>query len=68
MEVRGAELTLSPVHKVAWGAIRPDAGLAMRFPRFEKYRDDKGPQDATTVRELLEMYQQQAARGEANAA
>ncbi len=68
MEVRGAELTLSPVHKVAYGAIRPDAGLAMRFPRFEKYRDDKGPQDATTVQELLEMYQQQAARGEANAA
>lgn len=59
MEVRGAELTLSPVHRAAWGVLKPDAGLAMRFPRFEKYREDKGPSDATTVEELVEMYKMQ---------
>jgi DNA ligase-1 len=57
LEVRGAELTVSPVHTAATGAIRPGAGLAIRFPRFTgKWREDKGPEDATTVKELLEMY------------
>jgi len=60
LEVRGAELTVSPVHTAAWGAIRPGAGLAVRFPRFTgRWRDDKGPEDATTTKELLEMYRQQ---------
>ncbi|HKW43639.1 MAG TPA: ATP-dependent DNA ligase, partial [Thermoplasmata archaeon] len=56
LEVRGAEITVSPIHTAAWGTIREGAGLAIRFPRFTgKWRDDKGPEDATTVRELLEM-------------
>src|SRR2546427_4578685 len=60
LEVRGAELTVSPVHTAAGGAIRPGAGLAVRFPRFTgRWRDDKGPEDATTTKELLEMYRQQ---------
>lgn len=60
LEVRGAEITVSPVHTAAWDAIRPGAGLAIRFPRFTgRWRDDKGPEDATTVRELLEMYRAQ---------
>src|SRR5438093_4760069 len=60
LEVRGAELTVSPVHTAAWGAIRSGAGLAVRFPRFTgRWRDDKGPEEATTTKELLEMYRQQ---------
>ncbi len=60
LEVRGAELTVSPVHTAAGGAIRSGAGLAVRFPRFTgRWRDDKGPEDATTTKELLEMYRQQ---------
>src|SRR5881296_1055478 len=60
LEVRGAELTVSPVHTAAWGAIRPGAGLAVRFPRFTgRWRDDKGPEDATTTKELLEIYRLQ---------
>jgi DNA ligase-1 len=60
LEVRGAEITVSPVHTAAWDAVRPGAGLAIRFPRFTgRWRDDKGPEDATTVRELLEMYRAQ---------
>jgi DNA ligase-1 len=68
MEVRGAELTLSPVHKAAWGRLQPNAGLAMRFPRFEKYRDEKAAQDATTVDELVKMYGLQYGKGERPAA
>ncbi|MGA8542995.1 MAG: ATP-dependent DNA ligase [Thermoplasmata archaeon] len=60
LEVRGAELTLSPVHRAALGAVRAGAGLALRFPRFTgRYRDDKGPTEATTSKELLEMYKLQ---------
>ncbi len=58
LEVVGAEITLSPVHTVAWGRAREGAGLALRFPRFTgRYRDDKRPEDVTTVEEIWEMYQ-----------
>jgi len=60
LEVRGAELTLSPIHHAAFGAIRPEAGLALRFPRFTgRLREDKGPTEATTAKELVEMYRSQ---------
>ncbi|MFA5896468.1 MAG: ATP-dependent DNA ligase [Thermoplasmata archaeon] len=60
LEVKGAEITVSPVHTCAWDAIREGAGLAVRFPRFTgRWRDDKKPEDATTAKELLEMYGQQ---------
>ena len=60
MEVIGAELTLSPVHTAAREIVKKkhgkDAGIAIRFPRFIRWRTDKKPEDATTVRELFEMY------------
>ena len=60
LEVRGAELTLSPIHRAALGAVRAGAGLALRFPRFTgRVRDDKGPTEATTSAELLRMYRSQ---------
>lgn len=60
LEVRGAELTLSPSHTCGLGAIKKDTGLAVRFPRFTgKWRDDKAPEDATTVSEILSMYKSQ---------
>lgn len=60
LEVRGAELTLSPIHPAGKGLVRPDAGLALRFPRFTgRWRDDKGAEDATTTAELLSLYRSQ---------
>jgi DNA ligase-1 len=57
VEVLAAELTISPHHTAAWGVLKPDAGLALRFPRFTgRWRDDKAPEDATTVEEVLAMY------------
>lgn len=58
-EIVGAEITLSPIHTAGWNAVREGAGLAIRFPRFLRVREDKGPTDATTVRELVEMYRRQ---------
>ena len=60
LEILGAEITLSPIHTCALNKIREGAGLAIRFPRFTgKYRTDKKPEDATTVREIIEMYKMQ---------
>jgi DNA ligase-1 len=60
LEVLGAEVTLSPIHPCAMDSIRKGSGLAIRFPRFTgKYRTDKSPQDATTSKEIVEMYQGQ---------
>ncbi len=60
LEIVGAEITLSPIHTSGMSAIKPGAGLAIRFPRFTgKYRDDKSPEDCTTTDELVEMYQAQ---------
>jgi len=58
-EIIGAELTLSPLHTCAVGKVRADAGISIRFPRFIRWRDDKGPEDATTSNELVEMYKNQ---------
>ncbi|MDQ7828864.1 MAG: ATP-dependent DNA ligase [Armatimonadota bacterium] len=58
IEVVGAEITLSPIHTVAWGRAREGAGLALRFPRFTgRWREDKRPEDATTVEEIWQLYQ-----------
>ncbi|MEA3191363.1 MAG: ligase 1 [Thermoplasmata archaeon] len=63
MEVQAAELTLSPTHRAGWGMVKPDAGFAARFPRFTgRWRDDKSAEQATTVAELLKMYQLRHAR------
>jgi DNA ligase-1 len=57
VEVLGAELTPSPHHTAGWGQLKQDAGLALRFPRFTgRWRDDKAPEDATTVTEAVELY------------
>jgi DNA ligase-1 len=57
LEVLSAELTLSPNHTAGWGRIKPDAGLAMRFPRFTgRWRNDKDARDATTTDELVDLY------------
>jgi len=63
IEVIGAEITLSPVHTCAAGVIREKSGLAIRFPRFTgRYRMDKSAEDATTVKEIVEMYRRQLKR------
>jgi DNA ligase-1 len=60
LEILGAEVTLSPIHLAAMDVIRKSSGMAIRFPRFTgKYRTDKAPEDATTSKEIVEMYNRQ---------
>ncbi len=46
VEVKGAEITKSPYHSL---------GLALRFPRFLRFREDKKAEQATTSKEIREM-------------
>ncbi len=58
IEVLADEITRSPVHTAGKEGVEP--GYALRFPRLIKFREaDKKAEDATTVKELVEMYHQQ---------
>lgn len=68
IETIASELTLSPIHMAAMGAIRPGSGISLRFPKFTgKIRDEKRAEDATTVEEIVEMYNSQLKKIEAPA-
>ena len=57
VEVLAAELTLSPHHTAAWGLLKEDAGLALRFPRFTgRWRDDKSPAATTALKRALALF------------
>lgn len=47
VELAADEITKSPKHT---------AGLALRFPRLIKFRDDKSPKEATTLKELKDLF------------
>ncbi len=58
VEVLADEITRSPIHTA--GKVGDEPGYALRFPRLVAFREqDKRPEDATTVEELIEMYQRQ---------
>ena len=60
MEILGDEITLSPIHTCAFGRLREESGLAIRFPRYLRLREDKAPEDTTAVDEIVDMYRAQS--------
>ena len=63
IEVLADEITRSPNHTAGMTAVEgkvTDPGYALRFPRLVRFREkDKRPEDATTVDELIEMFNDQ---------
>src|SRR6266567_8179950 len=58
IEVLADEITRSPTHTA--GKVGDQPGYALRFPRLVSFREaDKQPEDATTIQELIELYQSQ---------
>ncbi len=53
LEIRADEITKSPLHSCA---KENETGLALRFPRMIKFRNDKKPEQATTTSEVKKMY------------
>lgn len=58
LEVYADEITRSPIHTA--GRDKEGLGYALRFPRLVKFREkDKKAEDATTVSEIIKLYDQQ---------
>jgi DNA ligase-1 len=55
--VAADEITRSPTHTAGRG--KEESGYALRFPRMVGLREDKSPEEATTVQEIIEMYKMQ---------
>lgn len=68
VEIKADELTRSSVH-TAGRVLKPSKsgsafdvdvpGYALRFPRLERFRDDKKPSDCTSLHEIEEMFKLQ---------
>ena len=58
IEIQADEITRSPFHTAGRGA--DELGYALRFPRVIGFvREDKRPEDATTVAEIVSLYERQ---------
>ncbi len=53
VEVAFDDITLSPTHTCG---LKDDKGYALRFPRMLRLREDKGINEVTTTKEVIEMY------------
>ena len=63
-EIQGADLSTSPIHTCALDEIKKDTGIAIRFPRFIRFRDDKNPEQTTTTSEIIAAYKNQRTKNQ----
>ncbi|KAG5535352.1 hypothetical protein RHGRI_023200 [Rhododendron griersonianum] len=58
-EIRGADFTVSPVHKAAIGLVHPSRGISIRFPRFVRSVSDRKPEECSTSTDVADMFHSQ---------
>eukprot|EP00644_Phytophthora_capsici_P003238 jgi/Phyca11/5727/fgenesh1_pm.PHYCAscaffold_7_\ len=58
-EVKATQLTESPSYTCGSDEAAPRKGLALRFPRFVRFRTDKNPLQATESEQVVELFNQQ---------
>ncbi|XP_078431093.1 DNA LIGASE 6 isoform X2 [Wolffia australiana] len=58
-QIRGADMTISPVHHAAIGLVHPSRGISMRFPRFICSMADRRPEDCSTDTDIAEIFSSQ---------
>jgi DNA ligase-1 len=58
-EIRGADVTLSPVSIAAQGLVSQSRGLSLRFPRFITVREDKNTDQASSPEFLAQIWKDQ---------
>ncbi|VAH78953.1 unnamed protein product [Triticum turgidum subsp. durum] len=63
-EIRGADLTLSPVHHAAIGVVHPSRGISVRMPRHIRCVPDRSPEDCSTATDVASMFRAQTRKME----
>ncbi|KAL8161820.1 hypothetical protein V2J09_013309 [Rumex salicifolius] len=63
-QIRGADLTVSPVHQAGVGLVHPSRGISVRFPRFVRSVTDRRPEDCTTSADISQMFRSQTRKME----
>ena len=60
IEVKTADLSISPIYTAGYDLTPDHRGVSLRFPRFQRIRDDKKPHEACTSEEIVKLYNNQA--------
>ena len=61
IEVKTADLSMSPIYTAGYDLTPDHRGVSLRFPRFQRTRDDKKPYEACTSEEIVKLYNSQTA-------
>ncbi len=59
IEIAGDEITISPIFECARQLTELDQGYSVRFPVFQRIREDKDPSQITTSQEIMDIYRLQ---------
>ena len=60
LEIKVADIQLSPVHSCGLALLGKEKGLGLRFPRLLRERSDKSPLQCTTNQQIKKVFEEQA--------